>query len=203
VDDAAVLKSAFRANETVTRVTVGLMPSLDVERTRELLTTMTRERTVSLEIVDEGEQCDLRVVSKTRVRQGETFTPLWSERFVVALPATHPLAARAELRSSDLAGEKIVERCHCEHARHFARGRRRMEVAAVARSEEWAIALVSAGVGVAIVPEGSVRDDARVAIRALSDVRVSRQVGLAHRSKAPLSAEVLRLVDNVRRRFGK
>jgi DNA-binding transcriptional LysR family regulator len=203
VDDAAALKTAFRARETVERVSVGLMPSLDVERTRELLAAMTRARGVSLEVVGEDERCDLRVVSKTLVRKGETFTPLWSERFVVALPSTHPLAARSELRSSDLAGEKVVERCHCEHARHFARGRRRLQTAAVARSEEWALALVSAGVGIAIVPEGSVRDDARVAIRALSDVNVSRQVGLAYRARGPLSAAVLGLVDDVRRRFGR
>ena len=51
----------------------------------------------------------------------------------MALPATHALAARAELRASDLAGERIVERCHCEYARHFRRGKRAFRVAAVER----------------------------------------------------------------------
>jgi DNA-binding transcriptional LysR family regulator len=71
----------------------------------------------------------------------------------------------------------------------------------VVQSEEWAIALVAAGVGVAIVPAG-VRVDRHVTLRELSDVNVSRQVGIAHRTKRALGAEALRFMEDARRVFG-
>ncbi len=204
VDDADSLKNAFRGEVRVTRITVGLMRSLDVARTRELLALMTRERDLALRVVGADEPCDLRVVSKGLVAGPESFAHLWSERFVAALPAAHPLARRGELRSGDLAGEKFVERCHCEESQKFmhAKGKRQIEVAAVAQSEEWAIALVSAGVGLAVVPEGTAHDPRLVALRPLSDVHISREVGLAYRAKGAVSADVKRLVEKVGRRFG-
>src|SRR5207245_4265294 len=87
VDDAQSLKGAFRGEARVTRITVGLMRSLDTERTRDLLAVMTRERDLALRVVGADEPCDLRVVSRGLVASAETFAPLSSARFVVALPA--------------------------------------------------------------------------------------------------------------------
>jgi len=201
VAEAQALRASFRARPAARRLTIGLMPALDVHRTRELLTVLTGSPEIQLRLVDAGERCDLRVISRVLVRASETFLPLWSERFVVALPVTHPLALRATLRAADLAGQRMIERCHCEHARRFARGRRRLEPVAVARSEEWALALVGAGVGIAIVPEGSARGDDHVVLRPIADVGASRQVGLAWRTKAAVSADVQRLSKKVQQRF--
>lgn len=203
VAEAQAIRASFRTRPVARRLTVGLMPSLDVHRTRELLAVLTAAPEVQLKLVESGERCDLRVVSRDLVRATETFLPLWSERFVVALPVSHPLALRETLRSTDLAGERLIERCHCEHARRISRGRPRVDPVAVARSEEWALALVGAGVGIAIVPEGCARSDRHVVLRPLADVGVSRQVGLAWRTKAAVSADVQRLCEKVQQRFGQ
>jgi len=200
VDDAGALKSALRAPSKAARLTIGLMRSLDVDRTREILSLFTRTPDVQLRLVTDGEPSDMRVVSNLLVEKGDTFVPLWSERFVVALPSAHPLASRAKLRALDLAGEPVIERCHCEVSRHLPRGRRRLDVVAVAHSEEWAIARVAPGVGVGIVPAG-VRGDPHVTLRELSDVNVSRQVGIAHPAKRPLSEQAERMVGEARRWF--
>jgi DNA-binding transcriptional LysR family regulator len=178
------------------------MSSLDVERTRDLLTAMTRQPDLTLHVVPADAPCDLRVVSRALLAKDEAFVPLWSERYVVALPAAHPLALRAVLRASDLAGEKVVERCHCEHADLFVRGRAHVpvEVVAIAQSEEWAAALVGAGLGISLVPEGAVREGRGVVLRPLSDVKLSRDVGIAHPRRS-VSSEVHRLLESVRRRF--
>ena len=42
--------------------------------------------------------CDLRLVSRGLLAKGEAFTPLWSERFVVALPNTGVEGATAVAR---------------------------------------------------------------------------------------------------------
>lgn len=201
VDDAEAVKASFREEQPTAVVRVGLMRSLDVARSRELIATMARDRELSLHVVAADAPCDVRVVSRALADKREAFVPLWSERFVIALPAGHPLAAKASLRSTELLGEKQIQRCHCEYARHLARGKGAAEVVAVAHSEEWAVALVAAGLGIAVIPEGTVAPDAQVAIRPLSDVRVSREVGLAYRRKAPLAAHVERLIANTRQRF--
>ncbi len=202
VDEAAALKATFRAPAPAEPpVSLGVMRSIDAERMRELVTVLVRELGgARLHVVGESEPCDLRLVSRGVLAKNEAFTPLWSERFVVALPSAHPLALRATLRAADLAGVPVVERCHCEYARHFPRGKRRIDVAAVAASEEWALALVGAGVGIAVVPSG-VRHDAHVVLRELADVRVDREVGLAHGAKAALVPGAQRALRAARRVF--
>ena len=48
------------------------------------------------------------------------------------------------------------------------------------------MALVAAGVGIAIVPEGVAKANPDVAIREI-EVKVRREVGLAYRASAPLA----------------
>jgi DNA-binding transcriptional LysR family regulator len=201
VDEAGALRAAFRPPPTTRRLTIGLMRSLDAHRTRELLHVMTGERDLQLRLVAADERCDLRIISRGLARPSETFVPLWSERYAVALPADHPLALRDTVRAADLVGQPLVERCHCEHARAFARRRTRRDPVAVAASEEWALALVGAGVGIAIVPEGSARDDHHVVLRPIRDVGVTRQVGVAWRTRARSSLDVQRICDKLRQRF--
>ncbi len=201
VGEVHALRAAFRTPPVARRFTVGLMRSLDAYRIRELLLVVTGAPGLQLRLVGADERCDLRVVSRGLVRATETFVPLWSERFVVALPANHPLALRDTLRAADLIGQRLVERCHCENARRFARSRPRLDPVAVAQSEEWALALVGAGVGIAIVPEGVARDDGHVVLRPLADVGVSRQVGLAWRTASAVSATVRELCEKLQRRF--
>jgi len=202
VDEAMALKATFKSPRPAEPpLVVGVMRAVDAERVRELIAALAGELGgAQLRVVGDAEPCDLRLVSRGLLAKGEAFTPLWSERFVVALPSPHPLALRATLRATDLLGLPVVERCHCEYARHFPRGKRRVEVAAVAASEEWALALVGAGVGIAIVPSG-VRHDAHVVLRELADVRVDREVGLAHASKQALSTVAQRALAAARRAF--
>ena len=185
IAEAQALRSAFRAPAARAPLEVGVLRSLDAARGRELLRALAAAPELQLRLVEPEARCDVRVISRGMLRAGETFRPLWSERFVVALPAAHPLALRPTLRAADLIGQPFIERCHCEHARQFARRQPRVEPVAVAASEEWALALVAAGLGVAIVPAGSARADPQIAVRPLADVAVTREIGLALRARLP------------------
>ena len=198
-DETRALRSLFRRESGQRRVTVGLMRSLDMERTLAFLAPLTSDPDLQLRLVAADAPCDARVISKSLRAKNETFIPLWDERYVVALPPAHPLALGKTLRSADLAKVKLVERCHCEYGRRLTGSVRRLEVVARAESEEWALALVAAGIGVALVPEGIVRKEHHVVTRALSDVRVGRQVGLAYRAGRPRSADIQRLIGDQRR----
>jgi len=195
VTEARALPGLFQPAPRRRRIALGLMRSLDIARVRALVAILTHDDGLDLQLVDADDACDLRIVSRTLRAEAEVFVPLWQERYVVALPRDHPLAARRSLRASELAGAKLVARCHCEHASAFAGPGQRFDVAAVAPTEEWALALVAAGVGLAIVPEGVASRDDAVVLRPLRDIQARREVGLAYGAHGAPAGELQRIVE--------
>ena len=167
-------------------LTLGLMRTLDQPRTIALLKPLTENSDIALRLVGIKEAADARIISRNIIGADEHFIPLWVERYVAALPPSHPLTLKDRLRASDLAGVAMIDRCHCEQSEFFGRTAQRRQPAAIAESEDWAMALVAAGVGIAIVPEGVARANPDVAVREI-DVDVKRQVGLAYSAARPPS----------------
>jgi DNA-binding transcriptional LysR family regulator len=141
------------------------------------------------------QKADARIVARTMIGAGEHFIPLWSERYVAALPPSHPL--KDTLRTTDFAGVPMIDRCHCEQQDFFKRAAPRKPVA-IAESEEWAMALVAAGVGVAIVPAGVARGNPDVAVRAI-EIDMTRQIGLAYPVARPPSDALKEFVASLPR----
>ena len=184
IDEADAARSLFRKPSTKTTVTLGLMRTLDVPRTIALLKPLTARADIALRLVGHDERSDARIISKSMLRNDEHFVTLWSERYVAALPPSHPLTLKDRLRVSDLADVPMIDRCHCEQSEFFGRASKRHQSAAIAQSEDWAMALVAAGIGIAIVPEGVARGNPDVAVREI-EVKVKREVGLAYRASVP------------------
>lgn len=110
-----------------------------------------RERRIDVSIarsaVDDDELCS---------------TPIWPDPLVVALPKDHPLAARRRLRLADLAGKAFVmlrvdTSTFAEHIYELCRrqGTRPHVVQTVAEVPAQ-LALVGAGLGIALVPVSTV-----------------------------------------------
>jgi DNA-binding transcriptional LysR family regulator len=190
IDDTDAARNLFRKPPVRHRLTLGLMRTLDIPRTVALLKPLTTASDVHLRLVGINEAADARIVAKSMVDANEHFVPLWTDRYVAALPSSHPLVLKDRLRTSDFAGVAMVDRCHCEQSEFFGRNAPSRNVAAIAESEDWAMALVAAGVGVAIVPEAVARANPDVVVREI-DVEVKRQVGLAYGAARPAS-DVLR-----------
>jgi DNA-binding transcriptional LysR family regulator len=167
-------------------LTLGLMRTLDVTRTMALLKPLTGNPDVALRLVGVHDTADARIISKNIIDDDEHFVSLWVERYVAALPPSHPLTLKDRLRTSDFAGVAMIDRCHCEQSERFGRAAAPRKPAAIAESEDWAMALVAAGVGVAIVPEGVARANPDVAVREI-DIKVKREVGLAYSAAKPPS----------------
>jgi DNA-binding transcriptional LysR family regulator len=186
IDEADAARNMFRKPPERAKLTLGLMRTLDMPRTIALLKPLTGNSDVALRLVGANETADARIISRNILDAGEHFVPLWVERYVAALPPSHPLTLKGRLRTSDFAGVPMIDRCHCEQGELFGRTASPREPVAVAESEDWAIALVAAGVGVAIVPEGVARANPDVAVRDI-EIKVKRQVGLAYRAAKPPS----------------
>ena len=186
IDDADAARNLFRTPSARHALTLGLMRTLDMPRTIALLKPLTSASDVALRLVGIHEAADARIISRSMIDADEHFIPLWTDRYVVALPPSHPLTLKDKLRTSDFAGVAMIDRCHCEQSEFFNRTAQPRETVAIAESEDWAMALVAAGVGIAIVPEGVARANPDVAVREI-EVEVKRQVGLAYSAVRPAS----------------
>jgi DNA-binding transcriptional LysR family regulator len=202
IDEADAARSLFRKPSTRTNLTLGLMRTLDVPRTIALLKPLTSRSDIALRLVGHDERADARIISKSMLGDDEHFVPLWSERYVAALPPSHPLTLKEKLRAADLAEFPMIDRCHCEQSAFFGRLAQRRPSAAIAQSEDWAMALVAAGVGIAIVPEGVAKGHPDVAIREI-EVKVKREVGLAYRASVPLADALRDFVGKLRKQRSK
>jgi len=186
IDDADAARNLFRTPSARHALTLGLMRTLDMPRTIALLKPLTSASDVALRLVGIHEAADARIISKSMIDADEHFIPLWTDRYVAALPPSHPLTLKDKLRTSDFAGVAMIDRCHCEQSEFFSRTAQPRETVAIAESEDWAMALVAAGVGIAIVPEGVAHANPDVAVREI-EVEVKRQVGLAYSAVRPAS----------------
>jgi DNA-binding transcriptional LysR family regulator len=186
IDDADAARNLFRTPSARHALTLGLMRTLDMPRTIALLKPLTSASDVALRLVGIHEAADARIISRSMIDADEHFIPLWTDRYVAALPPSHPLTLKDKLRTSDFAGVAMIDRCHCEQSEFFSRTAQPRETVAIAESEDWAMALVAAGVGIAIVPEGVARAHPDVAVREI-EVDVKRQVGLAYSAVRPAS----------------
>lgn len=202
IDEADAARSLFRKPSTRTNLTLGLMRTLDVPRTIALLKPLTARSDIALRLVGHDERADARIISKSMLGDDEHFVPLWTERYVAALPPSHPLTLKERLRAADLADAPMIDRCHCEQSEFFGRAAQRRPSAAIAQSEDWAMALVAAGIGIAIVPEGVAKGHPDVAIREI-EVKIRREVGLAYRASAPLVDALKDLVGKLQGRRAK
>ena len=163
---------------------------------------LTARSDIALRLVGSDEHADVRIISKTMLRKDEHFVPLWSERYVAALPPSHPLTLKEKLRAAYLADAPLIDRCHCERSEFFGRTAQKRQTAAIAQSEDWAMALVAAGVGIAIVPEGVAKGHPDIAIREI-EVKVRRDVGLAYRASVPLADALKEFVAKLQKQRRK
>ena len=202
IDDTDAAQNLFRKPSTRHALTLGLMRTLDLPRTIALLKPLTGAADIALRLVGINESADARIISRSMIKADEHFIPLWTDRYVAALPPSHPLTLKDRLRTSDFAGIAMVDRCHCEQSEFFGRAGQSRETVAIAESEDWAMALVAAGVGIAIVPEGVARANPDVVVREI-EVKVTRQVGLAYSTARPPSGVLQNLIAKLQKQRPK
>lgn len=119
-----------------------------------------------------------------------TTAPLYGERFVVALPPGHRLAARRAVRLRDMDGLDYVSRASCEFAPHIDAllAERGVDLNVVFESEreEWVQTMIVSGAGIACMPEHSPMLPGLV-VRPMTEPDVVREIALVSPAGRPLS----------------
>lgn len=131
---------------------------------------------------------------------------LTRERYMMVLPADHPLADESEVMAEQLARDRMALRRHCEALpeinRFFiARGVRPRFVLKTT-SDERVLAVVRAGAGVGMMPECFAEPVVRFV--PVKDFELTRDVGLLHAGEAHIAQALASpFIGLVRRHYGK
>jgi DNA-binding transcriptional LysR family regulator len=111
---------------------------------------------------------------------------LFSERYALAVPAAHPLAARPAIAAEELSDEAMFVRRHCEvlaeTSRHFTERGVRPFFAFRGTNDEQVLALVQAGLGLTVMPACFTLQG--VARPLLTGFTLTRQMGLLYAAHA-------------------
>lgn len=136
---------------------------------------------------------------------GAEMEPLRTEAFVLALPASHPLAHEAAIPGEALAGETMIVRRNCEAlsetSRYFTRRGIRPFFALRTTNDDRALEMVAAGLGATVIPESHRHPG--VASPALLGFGLTRTLALAWGDDtAAMREAAVTLTDGLRTQFG-
>jgi len=108
--------------------------------------------------------------------------PVFTEGYALVLPPGHPLAGRAAIEAHEVAEGPMIVRRHCEAltetSRHFTALGVRPFMSARVDADAQALALVRAGHGLTVMPEGFRGE--HVAMARLAGFDLRRTIGLVH-----------------------
>lgn len=127
--------------------------------------------------------------------------PLFQERFVVALPHNHRLAAKNVVKVKDLNGEPYVNRSRCEYydyaTQAFTEAGVKSKKVFSSDADDWVQGMIKAGMGFGFFPEFSVTDPA-LATRRLVEPEFVRTIMLVSVRGRPHSPAVGAFVREAR-----
>lgn len=208
--DAQAIVETFQDASTHPRLSLYIHPTVSVAHVRQLIRYLKQSLMhLELSVLDDPQAADAELTSQNCSAQGKAFMPLWEEQYALLVPAEHPLAVKEELCLQDLHGVAFIERTQCELASYWHAGLSQYQIVPDVRarvdSQEWALGLVAAGVGVTMAPLHPMvmtpghRQEGVVVRRDLRELQgVSRLVGLAYDAHASHSQETGTLVEVLR-----
>ena len=203
--EASAARAECRAEQPQQSLRLGWLKSLPFARLAALLAAFARsERDVTLDLVEAGAERLASQLERGRLDAAVTLlpdapdrrrsAPLLREAYIIAAASEHPLARRVRCRIGELHGMAFVLRSDCEILpttdRLFADHGVRPRVIHRTTSNERALALVRAGLGVTLIPESLLGDGLQSI--AVGELNLQRRIGLCWRGGAGEAVERLR-----------
>lgn len=194
---ALAIRNVFNDKPQPQPFRLGLMRSLGAERMSLLLKDLTvGQEAMQLTLVNPEEACDARIIDVRDQQMNELFQPLWTDRYQLALPQGHALSLKPRVVVEDLDGLAFINREPCNMLGRLKQQMIKQEVSVVVRANirtlEYALGLVSAGVGAALVPDwDSTQARSDLLLRPFEDVELEQRIGLAYQDNAQVTPALL------------
>lgn len=206
LNEINTMQGLFHDSSPLVPLRIALMPFLSGERIgmviNELITSLPE---LDLTVVDWNEDADARIISRSMVLQNEAFHKLWVDDYVLAMSIKHPLADRKEIILQDLNGQAFISSKFCDARDSWNYALQKYGVVFVSKAtvntQEYALDLVAAGLGVSFVPSHSASQRTDIVIRTIGNVKLERVIGLAYQKDHPLPFQLLTAVDKAKKSF--
>ncbi|MGJ8645484.1 MAG: LysR family transcriptional regulator [Marinomonas colpomeniae] len=199
VNDLSSMRSLFIDSPAPLALSISLAPFLSGALISQVIKTMLDEvSTLTLKLVDESESADLRFTCSRHTTEEDVFYPLWEDDYVIAMPLDHWLADFPSISIKQIDKQPFISRTPCDilESWNYLMQKQKLttDVRAQVKTEEYALDLVAAGLGISLIPEHSARGRSDLCLRTLNDVKLKRMVGLAHKKERSFPALLINTI---------
>lgn len=199
VTDLSAMRRLFTDTPAPLALSISLTPFLSGSLISQVIKTMLDEvHGLTLKLVDESESADLRFTCQRYTNDEDVFYPLWEDDYVIAMPLDHWLADFSSLSIKQIDKQPFISRTPCDILESWNYLMQKQElttdVRAQVKTEEYALDLVAAGLGISLIPEHSSRGRNDLCLRPLNDVKLKRVVGLAHKKERSFPAHLINTI---------
>jgi DNA-binding transcriptional LysR family regulator len=206
VNDMNALRSMFSDSSAPLELSISLAPFLSGALVSQVLKTLLDEIPgLTFNLVDESEQADLRFTCNSYTSEDDVFYPLWEDNYVIAMNNDHWLAEFPSLSIKQIDKLAFISRkpCDIQESWNYLMQKQGvvMDVRAQVKTEEYALDLVAAGLGISLIPEHSLRERKDVVIRPINDVTLKRVVGIAHSKQTSFPAHLINTILSVKQQL--
>ncbi len=200
-NDMSAISNLFQNAPPRRPFRLGLIRALGADRMGAFLQRFTQGvEGIELTLVEPEAPCDARIITRKYLTEQETFLPLWHDDYWLAVPYDHPLGLKNQLTVTDLQNVPFIHRSPCEALDDllYALGQEHIQLDVRARIHtlEYALALVKAGVGCALIPNiPPLIEQKEIRYLPIEDMDLSRGIGLAYRAKDSESPALNALIE--------
>lgn len=199
---ANAIEELFKTGRQKLPFRLGVVRGLGVQRMSRILQKFTSENPdIELTLVPPEEDCDARIINETMLQNREQMQFMWQEAFQIAIPAGHPLTLKSRLNLTDLDGLAFIQRMPCEGGlalqNKLNAAGLKLDVRARIQTIEYAIGLVKAGVGCALLPNyKEIANEAEMQFRQITDEPFSRRIVLAWQQNSEIVSSLIEIVQS-------
>ncbi len=196
---ADAIKSVFDEKSQTVAFRLGLVAALGVERMSLLLKEFTSSvEGIELTLVGHDEECDARIITQSYAHHKEQFQPMWQDQYILAVPTNHKLRLKQNITLADFQGLSLIQRTPCEAWDTLIEALTQNNIEAVIRAKiqtmEYALGMVRAGVGCALLPNvPQIMSAQDVVFKTIDGIDLSRLIGLAYQKNSE-PVEVLKVL---------
>ena len=197
---AEAIKTLFVEKSEKIPVSLGLTKGLGVARMSALLKDFTASlEFIELTLVSPEEPCDAKIIAIEEIQKNDTFIPMWQEDYVLALPHHHILSLKNEIELSDLHNQPFIQRTPCSAWQPFITELKTQQIDIDIRAKiqtiDYALGLVSAGVGLALLPlYNELVEYSDISFRKIQGINLTRKIGLVYKKENRITKLLKQLI---------
>jgi DNA-binding transcriptional LysR family regulator len=197
---ADAIKTLLRTQENRKAFSLGVTKGLGVKRMSALLKDFTAaQESIELTLVPHKQACDARIILKEELYENETYVHLWQEDYLLAIPYNHVLCLKDSIHLNDLEALPFIQRTPCIEWNTLSDALTlagvSLDIRAKIQTLDYALGLVRAGLGSALVPAHSeVLNNPEIVFRSIQGLRLMREVVFSYQQDSPLISCLQQLV---------